>query len=72
MIPAEYRFVKKQKDAYFFGGQCLFVTAICCIMGMYNKYPFIFALNVITPVVLTAIGLLMSRLSERERKNQAR
>ena len=70
-IPAEYRFVKNQKVAYFFGGWCLFVTAICCIMGMYNKDPFTFALNVITPVVLTALGLIMPKLAERERKNQA-
>lgn len=67
-IPAEYRFVKNQKIAYFFGGWCLFVTAICCIMGMYNKDPFTFALNVITPVVLTALGLIMPKLAERERK----
>ena len=71
-IPAEYRFVKNQKVAYFFGGWCLFVTAICCIMGMYNKDPFTFALNVITPVVLTALGLIMPKLAERERKNQAK
>lgn len=70
-VPAEYRFVKNQKVAYFFGGWCLFVTAICCIMGMYNKDPFTFALNVITPVVLTALGLIMPKLAERERKNQA-
>ena len=72
MIPAEYRFVKNLKVAYFFGGWCLFVTAICCIMGMYNKDPFTFALNVITPVVLTALGLIMPKLAERERKNQAK
>ena len=70
-IPAEYRFVKNQKIAYFFGGWCLFVTLICCIMGMYNKNPFTFAMNVITPVVLTALGIIMPKLAERERAKES-
>ena len=70
-IPAEYRFVKNQKIAYFFGGWCLFVTLICCIMGMYNKDPFTFAMNVITPVVLTALGIIMPKLAERERAKES-
>lgn len=70
-IPAEYRFVKNQKIAYFFGGWCFFVTLICCIMGMYNKDPFTFAMNVITPVVLTALGIIMPKLAERERAKES-
>ncbi len=66
-IPAEYRFVKNQKIAMFFGGWCFFVTAVCCIMGMYSKEPLTLALNVITPIVLTALGLIMPKLAERER-----
>ena len=66
-----YRFVKNQKIAYFFGGWCLFVTLICCIMGMYNKDPFTFAMNVITPVVLTALGIIMPKLAERERAKES-
>ena len=66
-IPAEYRFVKNQKVAMFFGGWCLFVTAACCIMGMYSKEPLTLALNIITPVVLTALGLIMPKLAQRER-----
>lgn len=66
-IPAEYRFVKNQKVAIFFGGWCFFVTAACCIMGMYSKEPLTLALNVITPIVLTALGLIMPKLAQRER-----
>lgn len=66
-IPAEYRFVKNQKVAFFFGGWCFFVTAACCIMGMYSKESLTFALNVITPIVLTALGLIMPKLAQRER-----
>ena len=45
----------------------LFVTAACCIMGMYSKEPLTLALNIITPVVLTALGLIMPKLAQRER-----
>lgn len=67
-IPAEYRFVKNQAVAKFFGCWCFAVTAICCIMGMYDKDPFTFALNVITPVVLTALGIILPEIAKREQK----
>ena len=67
-IPAEYRFVKNQAIAKFFGVWCFAVTALCCIMGMYDKDPFTFALNVITPVVLTALGMILPVIARREQK----
>ncbi len=65
--PAEYRFVKNQAVAKFFGWWCFGVTAFCCILGMYSDDPFTMALNIITPVVLTALGLIMPYLAKRER-----
>lgn len=65
-IPAEYRFVKNQAVAKFFGIWCFALTAICCIMGMYDADPFTFALNVITPVVLTALGIILPQIAKRE------
>ena len=65
-IPAEYRFVKNQAVAKFFGGWCFAVTAVCCVLGMYDKDPFTFALNVITPVVLTVLGFILPALAKRE------
>jgi amino acid transporter len=67
-IPAEYRFVKNQFVAKFFGAWCFTVTAVCCIMGMYDSDPFTFALNVITPVVLTVLGLILPQIAKREQK----
>ena len=67
-IPAEYRFVKNQAVAKFFGGWCFAVTAVCCVLGMYDKDPFTFALNVITPVVLTALGIILPMIAKREKK----
>ena len=69
-IPAEYRFVKNQAVAKFFGTWCFIVTAASCLLGMYDKNPFTFALNVITPVVLTALGLILPEIAKREQKNK--
>ena len=68
-IPADYRFVKCQPIALFFGGWCLFVTAACCIMGVYSTDLFTMALNIITPVVLTALGLILPAIAKREKAN---
>ena len=68
-IPADYRFVKSQPIALFFGGWCLFVTAACCIMGVYSTDLFTMALNIITPVVLTALGLILPAIAKREKAN---
>ena len=67
-IPAEYRFVKNQGVAKFFGGWCFLITAASCILGMYSDDLFTFALNVITPVILTALGLIMPQIANREQK----
>ena len=66
-IDAEYRFVKNQKVAFFFGFWCFFITAACCIMGMYSDDLFTMALNIITPIVLTALGLILPMIAKRER-----
>lgn len=67
-FPAEYRFVKNQAIAKFFGFWCFFVTAACCILGMYSTDFFTLALNVCAPIVLTALGLIMPAIAKREKK----
>jgi amino acid transporter len=66
-FPAEYRFVKNQGVALFFGGWCFLVTAGSCILGMYDDDPFTFALNVITPLVLTALGVILPIIAKNEK-----
>ena len=64
----EYRFTKNQPVALVMGFWCFFVTAACCIMGMYVKGDmFSTALNVITPFVLTALGLILPVIKKREK-----
>ncbi len=67
-FPAEYRFVKNQKVALFFGGWCFLVTAASCILGMYDTDPFTFALNVITPLVLTGLGVILPIIKKNEKQ----
>lgn len=67
-IPAEYRFVKNQKVALFFGYWCMFVTAACCILGMYSTDAFTMILNIVTPCVLAGLGMIMPYLAKKERE----
>lgn len=62
----EYKFTKNQKVALFFGFWCFFITAACCIMGMYSNDLFTLALNIITPVILTALGMILPAIKKRE------
>ncbi|WP_026523985.1 APC family permease [Butyrivibrio sp. MB2005] len=67
----EYRFVKNQGLALFFGGWCFLVTAASCILGMYDTDPFTFALNVITPLVLTGLGVILPIIAKNEKGSKA-
>ena len=69
VIPAEYRFTRSQRIAKFFGAWCFAVTAACCLMGMYDKDPLTLTLNIATPLVLFALGLILPRIAERESKS---
>lgn len=64
--PAEYRFVKNQGVAKFFGGWCFFLTAACCLMGVYSEDLFTMILNIVTPIVLASLGMIMPYLRKRE------
>ena len=67
-FPAEYRFVKNQTAAKFFGIWCFALTFLSCISGMYSEDTFTMLLNIITPFVLAALGFIMPLLAKRERR----
>lgn len=62
----EYTFVKNQKVAIGFGFWCFFVTAACCILKMYSTDILTLVLNIVTPVVLTALGIILPMIKNRE------
>lgn len=64
---SEYQFTKNRTLALVAGGWCFFVTAFCCIFGMWVPGdPASTALNVITPFVLTALGIILPQIKKRE------
>ena len=66
----EYRFVKNNGVALGFGAGCFFVTAACCILGMYKQGDmYTTVLNVITPIVLVTLGLILPAIKKREGKS---
>lgn len=65
----EYKFVKNNGVALGFGIWCFFLTAACCLLGMYKQGDlYTTLLNVITPVVLVALGLILPAIKKREGK----
>ena len=62
----EYRFVKNNTLALAFGAWCFLITAVSCILGMHSKDMFTMALNVITPLVLSVLGIIMPILAKSE------
>ncbi len=63
----EYRFVKNQGLAMTAGIWCFIVTAACCLFGMYKPGDlFTTFLNVLTPIVLIALGLILPAIKKRE------
>jgi amino acid transporter len=58
----EYKFVKGNKLGMVLAAWCFFVTLFCCITGMYSTDTFTMVLNVVTPCVLTALGLILPQI----------
>ena len=68
----EYRFVKNDTLALAAGGWCFFVTAACCLLGVYDTDLFTMCLNIITPCVLTALGIILPMIKKRELQSAAK
>ncbi|MBF0578446.1 amino acid permease [Erysipelotrichaceae bacterium RD49] len=69
---SDYVFVKNSKLGMFFGGWCFFVTAACCILGVYVAGDTLrTALNIVMPFFLLALGLIMPAIRKREDEKEA-
>ena len=64
-----YQFVKNDKLAIFFGAWCFLLTALCCLLGIYSPDPFTLALNILTPVILTALGIILLIIKQHEKNS---
>jgi len=65
----DYHFTKNQKLALFFGGWCFFLTAACCILGMYKEGDlFQTCINVLAPFIFIAIGVILPIIAKKQGK----
>ena len=66
----DYKFVNNNTVAIVFGAWCFILTGACCLLGMYKPGDmYTTVLNIITPVVLTALGLILPAIKKKEAKN---
>lgn len=65
-FPRDYKFVKSNGIALTFGIWCFVVTAVCCIFGMWSKDKFTLALNIVTPIVYVALGLIFPKIRSKQ------
>lgn len=72
---SEYKFVKNTKLGFGIGTWCFIFTAFACIMGMFPNVPaftsdwyFQLTLNILTPLVFVALGLILPVIARRGNK----
>ena len=64
----EFKFMKNNGAALFFGIWCFIVTAFCCALGIISDDPFQLVLNICTPVVLLGLGVILPIIRAKEDK----
>ena len=69
---SDYVFVKNKNFAIVCGAWCFFVTAFCCILGVYVAGdPTRTILNIAAPVVLLLLGLIMPEIRKAQDAKEA-
>lgn len=64
---SDYVFIKNSKLAMCVGGWCFFVTAACCLLGVYVEGDMTRTiLNALMPFVLLALGLVMPEIRKAQ------
>ena len=66
-----YQMTHHQGLAYTAGWWCFIVTLACCILGIYSPDPLTLFLNVATPVILVALGLILPTIKKHQDKKLA-
>lgn len=65
-FPRAYKFVKSRGIGKFFGILCFLIVLVFSVLGMYSPDPFTMVLNVVTPIVLTLLGLIFSVIRKKQ------
>lgn len=61
----QYYFVKSRTLGMILGAWCFAFTAFACIGGMYSKDIFQLILNIVTPFILIALGLILPYIAKK-------
>lgn len=64
-----YEMTKKQWLAKLIGYWCFFLTAASCLVGIYSPDVFTLLLNILTPIVLTALGIILPFVKKHQENN---
>lgn len=73
---SDYRFVKNKTIGWLLGFWCFIFTAFVCVLGMVPKISFLadphswflqLGMNIVTPIVLIALGLIMPMIARRDK-----
>lgn len=67
----EYKFIKNKGFGMVVGAWCFLVVAACCLLGMYSDDMFTMVLNVVTPIVLTLLGLILPAIRKAQDEKEA-
>ena len=65
-FPRAYKFVKSRGIGKFFGILCFLIVLVFSVLGMYSPDPFTMVLNVVTPIVLTLLGLIFPVIRRKQ------
>lgn len=69
---SDYVFVKNKNMAIFVGCWCFFITAACCLLGVYEEGDMLrTVLNILMPFFLLALGLIMPAIRKKEDEKEA-
>lgn len=66
-FPADYRFTRNKIIGIIAGAWCFLFTAFSCALGIYSEDSFQLVMNIVTPFVLLALGLIMPAIAKRGR-----
>ena len=65
-FPRAYKFVKNQAIGKFFAILCFLIVLVFSVLGMYSPDGFTMFLNVVTPIVLTLLGLIFPVIRRKQ------
>lgn len=68
---ADYQFTKNKRVGMLIGAWCFAFTTVACLGGMFKGDMQHIAMNIMTPFLLLALGLILPKIAKREKQKEA-